>query len=112
MQYLESSVKSGGTKILTEKQVFYIKWFVIISYTITVSVTLIFYEMLTERILKHTMNALWAERFGKILKDVYISWSIIELMNTTVSLFGILKIDNTVKELIKVDPKLKTNHHL
>ena len=39
----------------------------------------------------------------------YVTWSIINILNTVVSIFGIYMIFKTVNELKKLEPKLKTD---
>ena len=41
---------------------------------------------------------------------LYVTWFVMTLLNTIVSLFGIYKINLTVNDLKKIDNKLKTNH--
>ena len=41
---------------------------------------------------------------------VFYAWFVVTLLNTSVSLFGIYKINQTVNDLKKIEPLLKTNH--
>ena len=49
-------------------------------------------------------------RFNRMSTTTYITWFLMNLLSTSVSLFGIYKINQTVNDLKKLEPKLKTNH--
>ena len=44
-----------------------------------------------------------------MITATYITWFLLNLLSTCVSLFGIYKINQTVKDLKILEPKLKTN---
>ena len=52
----------------------------------------------------------WFIRDARMITTTYIIWFLMNLLSTSVSLFGIYKINQTVNDLKKLEPKLKTNH--
>ena len=52
----------------------------------------------------------WFIRDARMTTTTMITWFLMNLLSTCVSLFGIYKINQTVKDLKIIEPKLKTNH--
>ena len=51
----------------------------------------------------------WFIRNARMWTTTYMTWFLMNLLSTCVSLFGIYKINQTVKDLKILEPKLKTN---
>ena len=51
----------------------------------------------------------WEIISERVWITTYVTWSIINILNTVVSIFGIYMIFKTVNELKKLEPKLKTD---
>ena len=49
-------------------------------------------------------------QFYKVYNSLPLIWLSITLINTFISIFGIYKVNKTVRDLIKNENKLKTNH--
>ena len=51
----------------------------------------------------------WEIISERVWITTYVTWSIINILNTVDSIFGIYMIFKTVNELKKLEPKLKTD---
>ena len=86
------------------------KWTVAAFYSVTMFVCFIIEENNTKILFAGNCGDKCDAQYNKMYTTKIIAWFFMTLLNTIVTLFGIYKINLTVNDLKKLEPKLKTNH--
>ena len=110
--YLESSVKSGEITFMTENQVKWIKWIGVTTYSAIIGVCLIVEEITWIIYFADNYTVRLSSLDARIYKTTFLSWSLMTLLNTSISVFGIYKINKTINDLKKLEPDLETNLYM